>query len=178
MAETTASASTSATTKKEGVQIKGKDVIMLNAPEVLLSPDTPLLTTAQDVAGAINELFMLDPGGGDFNGSFRAIIDSGGNIDIVVGEIPEGAKDEQYTDYNYTYSAQDFSEEITTETTTTSGDTTTTTKHTETFSKRIITELYDASGTLIMRADIDDKGNINGYYDGNDMPIYLTEWRS
>lgn len=68
MAETTASASTSVT--KEGVQIKGKDVILLNAPEVLLSPDTPLLTTAQDIAGAINELFMLDPGGGD--GSFKS----------------------------------------------------------------------------------------------------------
>lgn len=64
MAQTTASASTETTTK-EGVQIKGKDVILLNAPEVLLSPDTPLLTEAQDVAGAINELFMLDPGGGD-----------------------------------------------------------------------------------------------------------------
>lgn len=64
MAQTTESASTSATTK-EGVQIKGKDVILLNAPEVRLSPDTPLLTEAQDVAGAINELFMLDPGGGD-----------------------------------------------------------------------------------------------------------------
>lgn len=64
MAQTTESASTSAKTK-EGVQIKGKDVILLNAPEVLLSPDTPLLTEAQDVAGAINELFMLDPGGGD-----------------------------------------------------------------------------------------------------------------
>lgn len=50
---------------KEGVEIKGKDVIMLDAPEVRLSHDTPLLTNAQDVAGAINELFQLDPGGGD-----------------------------------------------------------------------------------------------------------------
>lgn len=50
---------------KEGVGVKGKDVIMLDAPEVKLSPDTPLLTNAQDIAGAINELFQLDPGGGD-----------------------------------------------------------------------------------------------------------------
>ena len=50
---------------KEGVNIKGQDVILLDAPEVRLSPDTPLLTNAQDVAGAINELFQLDPGGGD-----------------------------------------------------------------------------------------------------------------
>lgn len=50
---------------KEGVNIKGQDVVILDAPEVRLSPDTPLLTNAQDVAGAINELFQLDPGGGD-----------------------------------------------------------------------------------------------------------------
>lgn len=50
---------------KEGVNIKGQDVILLDTPEVRLSPDTPLLTNAQDVAGAINELFQLDPGGGD-----------------------------------------------------------------------------------------------------------------
>ncbi|MBP1561882.1 MAG: leucine-rich repeat domain-containing protein [Oscillospiraceae bacterium] len=65
MAQTTESASTETKTNKEGVQIKGKDVILLNAPEVKLSPKTPLLTKAQDVAGAINELFQLDPGGGD-----------------------------------------------------------------------------------------------------------------
>ena len=50
---------------KKGIEIAGRDVVQLNAPEVLLSPDTPLLTKAQDVAGAINELFQLDPGGGD-----------------------------------------------------------------------------------------------------------------
>jgi hypothetical protein len=47
-------------------RLKGKDGIKLDAPKVLLSDDTPLLTTAQDVAGAINELFQLDPGGGDW----------------------------------------------------------------------------------------------------------------
>lgn len=31
-----------------------------------ITTDTPLLTTAQDIAGAINELFTLDPGGGDW----------------------------------------------------------------------------------------------------------------
>ena len=48
-----------------GIEIYGRDAVLLNAPEVRLSPDTPLLTKAQDVAGAINELFQLDPGGGD-----------------------------------------------------------------------------------------------------------------
>lgn len=50
---------------KEGIEIKGKDVIMLDAPEVRLSPDKPLLTKSQNIADAINELFQLDPGGGD-----------------------------------------------------------------------------------------------------------------
>lgn len=50
---------------KEGIEIHGKDAVLLNAPEVLLSPDTPLLTKAQDVAGAINELFQSGGGGGD-----------------------------------------------------------------------------------------------------------------
>lgn len=50
---------------KEGITVTGKDVVQLNAPEVYLSPDTPLLTKAQDVAGAINELFSEGEGGGD-----------------------------------------------------------------------------------------------------------------
>lgn len=49
----------------EGMIVKGKDVIVLDAPAVMLSPETPLLTEAQDVAGAINELFNSGSGGGD-----------------------------------------------------------------------------------------------------------------
>ena len=64
MEKTTESASMSAKTEKEGVQIKGKDIIYLNAPEVRLSEDTPLLTDAQDLAGAINELKKLSEGEG------------------------------------------------------------------------------------------------------------------
>ena len=39
-----------------GIEIKGKNVVKLNADKVLVK--TPLLTTAQDLAGAINELFQ------------------------------------------------------------------------------------------------------------------------
>ncbi|MGN0587168.1 MAG: hypothetical protein ACI4JF_07775, partial [Oscillospiraceae bacterium] len=63
---------------KVGSVIHGKDIILLDAPEVMLSPDTPLLTNAQDVAGAINELFQLDPGGGEYlsdMGTLKAVID-------------------------------------------------------------------------------------------------------
>lgn len=63
MSTTTVSATTEATTK-EGVEIKGKDVIKLNAPEIL-PPEGQLLTEAQDIVGAINELKKgLDEGGG------------------------------------------------------------------------------------------------------------------
>ena len=45
-----------------GVEIYGRDVIHLNGK---VTSKTPLLTAAQDFAGAINELFQSDPGGGD-----------------------------------------------------------------------------------------------------------------
>lgn len=166
---------------KEGMIVKGKDVVMLDAREVLLSPDTPLLTKAQDVAGAINELFSSGTGGGEFNGTLRAVIDDDtGAIVIVVGVLQENTdtdEDEQkelYSDFDYVYNAVEYSDTITTEST--SGDTTTTT--TQIFDKRIITELYNAEGKLLMYADYDKKtGKVKGYYDADDMPIYLAEWR-
>lgn len=64
MSTTTESATTEVTTK-EGVEIKGKDVIKLTAPEIL-PPAGQLLTNAQDIVGAINELKKgLDEGGSD-----------------------------------------------------------------------------------------------------------------
>ena len=53
-----------------GAEVSGQDVIRLNAPKVILSPDTPLLTKAQDLAGAINELFQSGSGGGDEDWTF------------------------------------------------------------------------------------------------------------
>ena len=50
---------------KIGLEVHGEEAVKLNAPFVYLSDDTPLLTTAQDLAGAINELFQGDSGGGD-----------------------------------------------------------------------------------------------------------------
>ena len=50
-----------------GVEIYGRDVIHLNGK---VTSKTPLLTTAQDFAGAINELFQSDPGGGDEEWTF------------------------------------------------------------------------------------------------------------
>ena len=45
-----------------GVEIYGRDVIYLNGK---VTSKTPLLTAAQDFAGAINELFQSGSGGGD-----------------------------------------------------------------------------------------------------------------
>lgn len=56
---------------KEGMQIKGKDVLYLNAPKLYPSADTPLETNNKDIVGAINELKKdLDSGGGDDEPSY------------------------------------------------------------------------------------------------------------
>lgn len=66
MDSTMESATTETKTYKEGQLIKGKDFIRLESPLVLPSKNTPLLTNAQDLVGAINELKKgLDEGGGD-----------------------------------------------------------------------------------------------------------------
>lgn len=171
---TTAESATTEAITKEGVEIKGKDVIKLNAPEIL-PPEGQLLTNAQDIVGAINELFRDGTAGAAYNGSLRAVIDDEtGSINIVVGETSEDTTEEQYTDYNYSYTAVTYVDEI--ETVSNSGDTTTATI--ETFEQRIITELYNDSGELIMRTDYDSEtGKIKGFYDGDDIPIYIVEWR-
>lgn len=150
----------------EGMIVKGKDVVMLDAPEVLLSPETPLLTEAQDVAGAINELFGLGAKGGDF----RAIADNGEDsiyVNLDTSDSSGGA--------NCAYTYFDFSESITTTTTTTVGDTTTTTENTVTFTKRIITELINAeTETLLLKTSYDEStGEILGYTDRNDAAVYI-----
>ena len=161
---------------KEGVNIKGQDVVLLDAPEVRLSPDTPLLTNAQDVAGAINELFQLDPGGGEYlsdMGTLKAVIDDGtANLSIVLTD--NGNNDGGtpiLTEYPYTYSAKLLSESVTTSATV--GDVTTTTP--KSFSKYLIDKLYNAKGKLIMQAVYSDeaKGIVSHYLDEKGNKIYL-----
>lgn len=114
-----------------------------------------------------------------FNGNLRAVIDSSGNITIVIGEIPENEETEIHTDFKYNYSAFLYTKEIKTKTTTISADgTVTITESTQTFEQLIITELYDGNGKLLMRTDFDaETGKIYGFYDGDDVPIYTAEWR-
>ena len=162
---------------KEGVNIKGQDVVILDAPEVRLSPDTPLLTNAQDVAGAINELFQLDPGGGEYlsdMGTLKAVIDDGAaNLSIVLtdnGDNDSGTP--ILTEYPYTYGAKLISESVTTSTTDTEGNVTTNTKS---WSKYLIDKLYNASGKCIMQAVYSDesKGIVSYYLDEDGNKIYL-----
>lgn len=53
-------------TKEQGYMIQGKDCIYLNAPKIYPSKDTPLLTEAPDIVGAINEVFLLGSGDDDW----------------------------------------------------------------------------------------------------------------
>ena len=123
---------------KEGVNIKGQDVVLLDAPEVRLSPDTPLLTNAQDVAGAINELFQLDPGGGEYlsdMGTLKAVVDDGAaNLSIILTDNGDNDSGEPIlSEYQYTYTAKQISESVTTSATV--GETTT--KNTKSWSNTL-----------------------------------------
>lgn len=162
---------------KEGVNIKGQDVILLDAPEVRLSPDTPLLTNAQDVAGAINELFQLEPGGGEYlsdMGTLKAVIDDGAaNLSIVLTDNGDNESGKPIlTEYPYTYSAKLLSESVTTSTKSANGTVTTNTKS---WSKYLIDKLYNAKGKCIMQAVYSDeaKGIVSHYLDEDGNKIYI-----
>lgn len=153
--------------KNEGIEIKGRNIVLLNAPEVLLSPDTPLLTEAQDIAGAINELFQS--GGEGSDGNLRIINDNDSDLLII------GIEKETICENNYTYVKTNFSESITTHKTFNDPDgTKTTTTNTKIFDKSIITNLYDAFGVEIFHAECDSKGNVIGYFDADNNEIYVN----
>lgn len=66
MSKATESASTSAKTEKEGVQIKGKDIIYLNAPEICFPENAPLITDKRELYDILNELFQDGGEGGEW----------------------------------------------------------------------------------------------------------------
>lgn len=53
-------------TEENGCIIQGEEMIYLNAPKIYPSKDTPLLTEAPDIVGAINEVFLLGSGDDDW----------------------------------------------------------------------------------------------------------------
>lgn len=162
---------------KIGLEVHGEEAVKLNAPFVYLSDDTPLLTTAQDLAGAINELFQGGSGGGDLKG----IIDDGLSSLSVI--LTDNAETPTLSEYGYTYAAKNLSQTITTQSSNTSADgTVTTVTKSQSFSKMLIDKLYNASGRLILQAVYSDaaKGIADHYLDadGNKISIdgrYLNE---
>ena len=146
-------------THKEGTLIKGKDVIQLEAPEVLLSPDTPLLTEAQDVAGAINELFRSGSGGGD-----DVYIVQGSPSELSVTVVRNRSSDApEYEPHTFYFTSRQFKKT----TTISSGKGSKTTE----WCKTIITSIADDSGEIIFTLTPNNNGDITAVYDraGNEI---------
>lgn len=148
-------------TGKVGTIIAGKDVVRLGAPEVLLSPDTPLLTNAQDVAGAINELFSEGEGGGDgkdiyvVNGSASSV-----TVQTVTGRNSDPPAVSSHT---FSFTSRNFYKSTTI--------TGTNKVITKTWTKNIITSISDSDGKVIFLMDVDGFGKVFACYDrnGNDI---------
>ena len=128
---------------------------------------------------AVGMLFGGKTGGNQSNGNLRAIIDNDGTLNVVIAETPENAETEVYSDFNYTYTTATFVKEIKMSSTSVNSDgSSTTVTKTQRFEQLMITELYDSNGNMIMWADCDiETGEIYGFYDINDEPIYINEWR-
>lgn len=64
--KTTDDSGNTSETEENGCIIQGEEMIYLNAPKIYPSKDTPLLTEAPDIIGAINEVFLLGSGDDDW----------------------------------------------------------------------------------------------------------------
>ena len=134
--------------------------------EGVVESNIPLLTNSQNFAEAINELFQEGTGA---NGAFRAVWDDNAGVLTIV--VQEG---EKYADYQFGYEYTDYSDEITTQTVVG----TETVKTTRSFSKRIVTSLFDASGAVLLITDYNaDNGVILGYTDNLGEAVHTAEWR-
>lgn len=112
----------------------------------------------------------LGQGGASNGGDLRAIFDDNSGILTIV--VQDG---EKYVDYQFGYEVFDFSDEITTQTVV--GEETV--KTTKSFTKRIVTSLFDDSGVVLLVTDYNaDNGVILGYTDGSGEAVHTAEWRS
>lgn len=157
-------------TKEQGYMIQGKDCIYLNAPKIYPPQDTdlmngqyvPLMTDAQDIVGAINELFLSCSGGGDI------FIVSGSLSGITVTTVKRrGEKDQELTVDFFAFNNDTYK----TVTTLSAGNTSTE----RIWSKTIISEvLYN--GETIWEFGLDDSGGVNAVFDrvGNDVLNGIT----
>lgn len=142
-----------------GVEIYGRDVIHLNGK---VTSKTPLLTTAQDFAGAINELFQSGTGGGD---DIVSVIRSGSTLTVhtVSGR---GTENPVIKANSYTLSIQT----ICRITITTSGSTTITRK----WSAEFITAVSNAAG-ILYQAEYSSDGKLSKVYKSNGNEIYIAD---
>ena len=153
-------------TGNEGVEIRGKDAVFLNSPAVLLYPEADLPTESRDLIEILNELFRS--GGEGSDGNLRIINDNNSNSLIISTEkIVE--EESVITDNNYVYEKTIFTEKLTFYKTI--HQTQTTSEINKSFSKSVITKLYDDTGAEIFHAECDSKGNVLGYYDSDNKEI-------
>lgn len=110
---------------------------------------------------------LLGENGGGSAGKLRGLSDGGTENLTVTTDEKDGTGTEQSVPYQYKYERTVFKKELKFKKTT--GDTVT--EHTQTFSKSVITALYDIDGTPVMRAECDGEGNVLGYYDGEDKQL-------
>ena len=156
--------------EKEGIQIKGKDVIFLNAAKIYppqdpdLLPDgqyTPLLTEAQDIVGAINELFQCGSGGGDI------FLVNGSESGITVTMVKNRGEAQELTANFFTFETKTYK----TITPVGSGKTT----REKTWSKNVITAILKNDET-VCKFTLDSGGNATAVLDsvGNDVLNGIT----
>lgn len=147
--------------KEQGYMIQGRDCIYLNAPKIYPSNDTPLLTDAPDIVGAINELFQCGSGGGDV---FQV---SGSRSGITVTTVKNRGEAQELSVEFFTFKTKEFK----TLTTVTSGNTTVS----KIWSKTVITEVLK-NGATVWEFSLDSKGNAIAVLDsaGNDVLNGIT----
>ena len=150
----------------EGMEIRGKDAVFLNSPAVLLAQEVKLPTKSRDLIEILNELFQSGGEGGD--GNLKIIDDNGSDL-LVIGIEKVVEEEIIIADNNYTYEKTTFTDSLTFYKTTHQTQETTTIN--KSFSKSIITKIYDSSGRQIFRAECDSSGNVLGYYDADDVKI-------
>lgn len=118
------------------------------------------------IAGVEAGILLGKKFGGGNAGTLRMISDNGSSIVISADEE---------TSYDYTYELFTYSDEVSIKKTQTDAEgNTTETLLKNTFSKTIVTAVYNSSGNKILEAEYDEKGNISGYFDLNGKEIIIN----
>ena len=156
MSAATGSASTSAKAK-EGVQIKGRDVIYLNAPAIEFPENAPLHNTdKRELYAILDELFQGGSGGGD------VYLVSGSGSGITVTMVKKRGAEQELTVELFDFTVKTYK----TITTVRSGNTAVE----KIWTKTIVTEVLK-NGETVWKFKLDSSGNATAVLDsaGNDV---------